>query len=129
MQVFPSYMTSREIAGAPVSGDIFKCQTQSVSHAIASGVYGRVDMTPYQETLEHIFPDGVCDFTQPGLGYPENLTNKPMLAYTPEPEEKTPANKAAEMDKQPSTEDTENPSNTAPSEITLSKLEGGTTTR
>lgn len=125
MQVYPAYMTSREIAGAPISGDIFKCQTQSVSHAIENGVYGRIDMTPYQETLEDIFPEGVCDFTQPGLGHPEDLINKPLLASTPDTKEIMPENKTAKEDKHPAenikkAEDIK----PKPSVITLSQLEG-----
>lgn len=83
MQVYPAYMTSREIAGAPASGDIFKCQTQPVSQAIEQGLYGRVDMVPHQEQLEHIFPNGVCDYSQPGMGRPKDLMTRPMLAESP----------------------------------------------
>ena len=73
MSVYPSYKTSREIAGGPVSGDVFKCQRQSVTAAISAGVYGNLDMWPYLEELEVIFPDGVCDYRLADLGRPRDL--------------------------------------------------------
>ncbi|WP_439136112.1 DUF6351 family protein [Pseudomaricurvus sp.] len=138
MQVYPAYMTSREIAGAPISGDVFKCQTQPVSAAIKQGLYGRVDMTPYQEKLEHIFPEGVCDFTQPGLGRPDNLLTKPMLANSqdavnppnqqaqiefqkPEITQKKPSEEVREVTKMPEPKEM-----SAHSAITLSRLEAET---
>tara|TARA_R110002110_G_scaffold362241_1_gene572051 strand:+ start:132443 stop:134737 length:2295 start_codon:yes stop_codon:yes gene_type:complete len=60
---FPVYSTSRIVAGAPITGDVFKCDLQSVDTAIESGLYG--SWTPdaqQRETLEAIFPEGVCDY-------------------------------------------------------------------
>ena len=71
MQVFPLHKTSRQVAGGGIAGDVFKCQLQSVDHAIGRGLYGEVDMTPHRERLQQIFPDGVCDFTLADQGLPK----------------------------------------------------------
>ena len=73
MQHFPRHATSREVAGGGVSGDIFKCHLQPVQRAIANGVYGSVDMSPYQARLEHIFPEGVCDYRRGDVARPNDL--------------------------------------------------------
>ncbi len=68
---FPLYSTSRIVAGGPFKGSIFKCELKSVEQAIADGDYGV--WTPdavEQAMLEKIFPDGVCDFSQPDVGLP-----------------------------------------------------------
>ncbi len=62
------YQNSRLVAGDGWRGDMFKCQLQSVRNAIKSGVYGKVDVEPYLEQLELIFPQGVCDYSQEAVG-------------------------------------------------------------
>jgi hypothetical protein len=60
---FPIFSTSRIVAGAPITGDVFKCELQSVDSAIASGIYG--SWTPDAgevAQLNAIFPTGVCDY-------------------------------------------------------------------
>jgi hypothetical protein len=70
-ELFPTYTTSRVVAGGPFRGSIFKCVLQPVSNAIANGDYGVWLPTPVEQTmLELIFPDGVCDFSQPDAGLP-----------------------------------------------------------
>jgi hypothetical protein len=62
---FPVYSTSRIVAGAPITGDVFQCALQPVTQAIDRGLYG--DWTPDAQqlaTLEAIFPEGVCDYEQ-----------------------------------------------------------------
>jgi hypothetical protein len=62
-QRFPIYGTSRTVAGAPVTGDVFACKLQPVAAAIARGVYGDWRPTPGQrKRLEEIFPTGVCRY-------------------------------------------------------------------
>ncbi len=68
---FPLYGTSRIVAGAPITGDIFKCHLQPVQQAIASGLYGA--WTPSEDQtarLQNIFPEGVCDYTKGDAGKP-----------------------------------------------------------
>lgn len=72
-QHYPMYSNSRIRAGGSWAGDLFKCQLIPVSQAIIRGVYGERDMTEYQSTLQHIFPDGVCDYSQPDAGRPDEL--------------------------------------------------------
>ena len=62
---FPTYSTSRIVAGGPIAGGVFKCALQSVDDAIAAGVYGSwVPDAVERATLDAIFPTGVCDYTQ-----------------------------------------------------------------
>ncbi|GAB3275414.1 DUF6351 family protein [Parahaliea aestuarii] len=67
-QRFPLYSTSRIVAGAPITGDVFKCQLQSVTEAFQKDLYGNWNPTREQlERLETIFPNGVCDYSLPGV--------------------------------------------------------------
>ena len=62
-ELFPPFSTSRIVAGAPITGDVFKCELQSVDAAIEKGLYG--DWEPDADdiaTLGAIFPEGVCDY-------------------------------------------------------------------
>lgn len=70
-KAYPHYKTSREVAGGGIAGDVFKCQLQSVSQAIMSGIYGEVDIAKHERRLQEIFPKGVCDFTQSDMGLPK----------------------------------------------------------
>jgi hypothetical protein len=58
----------RPAAGAPLANDILKCSLQSVEDAVAAGVY-EVPLTEEQlARLEAVHPEGVCDWTVPGVG-------------------------------------------------------------
>ncbi len=60
---FPVFSTSRIVAGAPITGDVFKCHLQPIDEAVRKGLYGDWDMTPEQRSrLEAIFPNGVCNY-------------------------------------------------------------------
>ena len=68
---FPVYATSRIVAGGPFKGSIFKCYLRPVAEAIADGDYGLWAPTPAEQgLLELIFPNGVCDFSQPDASLP-----------------------------------------------------------
>jgi hypothetical protein len=68
---FPPFATSRIVAGGPIEGGIFKCQTQSVDRAIQGGLYGSWRPTAAERArLEQIFPTGVCDYSKPDAGLP-----------------------------------------------------------
>ncbi|MGB3737384.1 MAG: DUF6351 family protein [Ilumatobacter sp.] len=59
----PVYETSRIVAGAPITGDVFKCELRTVDAAIADGVYGGIDFDDAErDELDEIFADGVCDY-------------------------------------------------------------------
>jgi len=69
--LFPTYSNSRRVAGGPTEGGIFKCGLQSVDAAIAAGAYGTWVPSPAEKArLEQIFPEGVCDWSQPDVGRP-----------------------------------------------------------
>ena len=71
---FPIYTTSRIVAGAPTEGDVFKCGLKPVATALSDGTYG--DWEPDGDQiarLNAIFPDGVCDYSQPDQGRPADL--------------------------------------------------------
>jgi hypothetical protein len=61
---YPLHDDPRTAAGAPLRNDILKCRLQPVD----PGSYG-VELSEAQVArLQQIFPDGVCDWTQPGVG-------------------------------------------------------------
>lgn len=71
MRVYPIHANPRIMAGDSIAGDRFSCALQSVSDAIDRGVYAPVDMTPYRERLERVFPRGVCDYSLPDPSRPD----------------------------------------------------------
>ncbi|MCB1248015.1 MAG: hypothetical protein KDB36_01320 [Acidimicrobiales bacterium] len=65
--LYPLHGDPRTVAGAPLADDVLKCSLQPVAEAVEQGRYGQA--TEEQVTrLEVIFPDGVCDFSRPGVG-------------------------------------------------------------
>ena len=74
-ELMPTYSTSRREAGGPLSGALFKCQTEPVWKAITEGDYGtwRPDHRD-RARLEQIFPEGVCDYSLADLGDPRTPT-------------------------------------------------------
>ena len=64
----PLLQTSPHIvAGGPLAEDIFKCQLKAFDPVSAD--YGGVVFSAGQVTrLRAVFPDGVCDWTKPGVG-------------------------------------------------------------
>ncbi|PCK32792.1 DUF6351 family protein [Pseudoalteromonas piscicida] len=70
---YPMFSTSRIQAGASWAGDTFKCARISIEQAIAKGIYAGVDITPAIPALRQIYPDGVCDYSQPDVGRPPDL--------------------------------------------------------
>lgn len=68
---FPTYTTSRMIAGGPIEGSIFKCDLKTVESALSDGTYGGTSFTTDEiDRLNEIFPDGVCDYSAPDQGRP-----------------------------------------------------------
>ena len=63
-ELYPSPPSPREVAGAPLASDIPKCGLKPID----PGDYG-VEFTPDEmDRLRGIFPEGVCDWTRPGVG-------------------------------------------------------------
>lgn len=70
--------TSRIEAGGPVSGDVFKCHTMPVRQAVEGGVYGGIALDEAAvQRLEAIHPQGVCDYSRPGVGDPRGARSEP----------------------------------------------------
>jgi hypothetical protein len=70
-QLFQTHRSSRIVAGGPIEGGIFKCALELVATAIADGDYGAwVPTAAEQARLMQIFPEGVCDWSQPDQGRP-----------------------------------------------------------
>jgi len=72
---YPVHSDSRMVAGEDISTDTFKCTTKPLADALADGTYGPILWTPDQlAALTAIFGDsGVCDYTKPDLGRPEDI--------------------------------------------------------
>jgi hypothetical protein len=62
--MYPLHGEPRQQAGAPLTNDISKCQLKPVVEADYAQAF-----TPVQlGRLKAVFPDGVCDWTKPGVG-------------------------------------------------------------
>ncbi len=77
LQHYPAYTSSRQVAGDNIQGMTIKCSLMSVADAIKAKLYDPIDMTQHQEALETIFPKGVCDYSQPGKGFPKDVAAWP----------------------------------------------------
>jgi hypothetical protein len=70
-QRFELFTTSRIEAGAPISGDVYKCHTMPVETAVVEALYG--NWSPDDNAIERlraIFPEGVCDYDVAGVADP-----------------------------------------------------------
>jgi len=66
-QHFPFYQSSRQVAGdSPAASTLF-CSRIPLAEAIDRGFYDPISVSGWQSTLESIFPNGVCDYSQPDL--------------------------------------------------------------
>lgn len=62
-QAYPIHLEPRLVAGAPIANDIFKCQLKPIDWSEYSAKFA-----PSQKRrLERVFPDGVCDWSKPGV--------------------------------------------------------------
>jgi len=84
-----TYTSPRQVADGPRGEDVFKCQLKALD--TASTDYGSAVFSAAQTTrLRAVFPDGVCDWTKPGVGQttPWQLTsfaNGPSGTVIPAP--------------------------------------------
>lgn len=77
--VYPAGTTPRMAAGGPLSDDVAKCQLKPLSTADYPGI----TFTPTQWiALQLTFPDGVCDWTRPGVG---QQPSRPWQSFGPSP--------------------------------------------
>ena len=62
--IYPSPPAPREVAGAPLAGDVVKCQLKPVD----PGDYAIRFSPEEMRRLRGMFPGGVCDWSKPGVG-------------------------------------------------------------
>lgn len=74
-KLYPIYADPRVIAGAPRAEDIFKCQLKPV----AASDYKVAFTAPQFAQLNAIFPEGVCDWSKPGVG--QTLPDGPWTIF------------------------------------------------
>jgi hypothetical protein len=71
---YPIFSSSRMVAGDDIAGDMFKCALKPVAQALTDGTYGTVSFADSEiDQLNAIFPQGVCDYSQPDAGRPPDL--------------------------------------------------------
>lgn len=63
-QLFPVHSNVRVEAGGPLSGEIMKCRLK----AVRAADYGVSFTADELARLKAIFPEGVCDWSKPGVG-------------------------------------------------------------
>ena len=61
--LYPAFPTARHVAGAPLANNVVKC----VLKPINLDDYAVSFTTDDRERLERVFPNGVCDWSQPGM--------------------------------------------------------------
>jgi uncharacterized tannase-like protein DUF6351 len=61
--LYPSFSSPRMVAGGPLSNDIAKCQLKRIDF----DDYAVKFNSDQRRQLRRIFPDGVCDWEQPGV--------------------------------------------------------------
>ena len=74
--LYPPHAGLRLVAGGPLSNDILKCQLKDIDPADYDVEFTAEEMTRLQE----IFPQGVCDWSRPGVG---QQTNRTWLSFGP----------------------------------------------
>jgi len=61
--LFPSFPSPRQVAGGPLANDIIKCQLKEPDPSDYAVAFTDVELA----RLGRIFPDGVCDWSRPGV--------------------------------------------------------------
>jgi hypothetical protein len=74
-QLFPAHADPRLAAGAPLANDVLKCALKPVDR----NDYPESLTGAQFERLKAIFPNGVCDYTRPGIE--QENSAKPWLSY------------------------------------------------
>ena len=66
----PKHASPRQVAGGPLAENILKCQLKPIE----TGDYAPVTFSAAQLARLHAtFPDGVCDWSEPGVGQQEAI--------------------------------------------------------
>lgn len=63
-RLYPAFSSPRMVAGEPLANDVLKCRLTPIDRSMY-----KVRFTPAEEAqLKAIFPQGVCDYSRPGVG-------------------------------------------------------------
>lgn len=77
-ELYPPHAGLRLVAGGPLSNDVLKCRLKPID----SDDYAVSFTEDERQRLEAIFPDGVCDWSLPGL---HQTVNETWLSFGPSP--------------------------------------------
>ena len=76
--MYPIHASPRLIAGGPLTNDVLKCQLKPLDRTDYT-----VEFTDTEwERLQHVFPNGVCDWSQPSVG---QVPTQTWLSFGPSP--------------------------------------------
>ena len=64
-ELFPPHMDSRMVAGSPIRADVLKCALKPID----ASDYPASMSAGLKKRLSAVFPDGVCDYSKPSVGY------------------------------------------------------------
>jgi hypothetical protein len=78
-ELYPPHAGPRMVAGGPLTNDVLKCQLKPLSR----GDYRAVFTEPEWAMLQAAFPDGVCDWSKPGIG--QDAVPQTWLSFGPSP--------------------------------------------
>jgi len=67
------FSNSRIQAEGPWQGSVFKCHRISLKQAIKQGMYGDIELAGQLNSLQQIFSQGVCDYSQGDSGRPKDI--------------------------------------------------------
>jgi hypothetical protein len=63
-QLYPAFSTPRMVAGEPLENDVLKCRLKPINAHDYNVSFSSAEWVE----LHAIFPQGVCDYTKPGIG-------------------------------------------------------------
>lgn len=77
-QLYPPHAGLRLVAGGPLTNDVLKCQLKPIDYSDY-----QVQLSDDEKArLQRIFPDGVCDWSKPGV---HQQVNQTWLSFGPSP--------------------------------------------
>jgi len=74
-QLYPAHADPRIASGAPLAGNVLKCQLKPID----SNDYSHALSAEERARLSAIFPSGVCDYSKPGIG--QQMATTPWQRY------------------------------------------------
>jgi hypothetical protein len=63
-QLYPAFSTPRMVAGEPLANDVLKCELRPIDLSLYKVRFTAAEAAQ----LKAIFPQGVCDYSKPGVG-------------------------------------------------------------